>query len=343
MLDWIFTYAFLSFFLIGLGLYYILSITFKIEKGWIAITLFFGLILVIPFLSIMYGLRAGWGYLKHKNIEQFAIHDHYLVIRDYSIGRGGRNSYDRLYWIDLEKGEVVFKEKFKKPDVLSYSDKFIYFNSDKGIYILDITSGKTLERLSENDLESFLPEEYQELDSYEFDPKSLTIKLIDKKGREFEHSLSDFYPETTPPIASKGDFVQYENIYYENDFGRTKNFQLKGDKRKVLVDDKGKTIEPEQVFIAGKFLGTFEVDLKEKEEVTVVQSYETLDKDNYVLSVLNEKGKLLWKFQGKEADIWWGNSIYRIFPYQDELLFLIKDRLFSFQAQTGKLNWKMRI
>ena len=343
MLDWIFTYGIIFFFFLGAGFYYVLSIFLKIDKRWLSTVLFFSFVFIIPFFSIIIGSQAGYGYLQHNHISSLRTYKNYLIIRDYFVGRYGRGDFSRIYWIDLAEGKVVFKEKFKKSSFLSYSDQFIYFNTANGIYILDVNTGKTQERFSENDLESFLPKEYQKLDSYEFNPKDLTVNLIDKKGQSFEYSLSDFYPETNATIAFEADFVQHKNIQYESNRDKSRNYQLKGKKRRVLVDDKGKTIEPEQVFIAGKFLGTFTMGIEDKEKISVIQSFETLDKDHYVISVLDEKGKLLWKFQEKEAGIWWGNKVKFVFFYQDNLIFLIKDRLFSFQAQTGKLNWKKRI
>ncbi|MEM7110376.1 MAG: hypothetical protein AAF519_19265 [Bacteroidota bacterium] len=295
---------------------------------------------------IFFGIQSRSGYLAYQRIAYLGTHQKYLLIKDkvYFIGRDGEGE-PRFYWINMENGQVLFRKGIDRTNTsfLSYSEKFIHYKTKDEICVVDIETGDLVE-FSEDEVTTLLSNDNEGLYRYTFDPKNLTITLKDNKGKIYQDSLKALFPAATLPVTLDEDFTEHARIGDGYADLNAIFFKLQGGTRKILVDTDGKTLQPEQVFIAPMFMRTYEVGTDTTANITVIHSYETLEKATFIVSVLDETGNLLWEFTGSETDdLWSGSNAAFIFPYQDNLLFIIEDRLLSFHALTGKLNWKKRI
>lgn len=328
MLDFITSYIWI---LIPIGL---LSLAFLGNglKGKYVKPLIFFLGVLLPLLITILGNIYGYGYLRN-HISFVGKGGKYFTIQDYGMGKSGRNKSTRFYIIDLDKGKLHFKKRFKYLQGISYTHNHLYVKTKYNVYILQLETGKKLDKITKSQVSTSLPKTASKIQNYTFDALNLTFKVLDKKGLEYNLRLNEV--SQVQDNASKANiFERIENIHYTQ--VRNAPFRLKGDYRKILINENQKEINPKQIFISGKIIGYYP-----ESKSTIILSYETVDKEKFILSIVNDKGKVAWQTSAEDLDF--SGKVRYIFDYKDSLVGLIGNHLVSFDINTGKQHWLLKL
>ncbi|MEL6195751.1 MAG: hypothetical protein AAFQ77_01690 [Myxococcota bacterium] len=341
MLDWICTYGFWIPFVVGGGAFLVLALYVE-TRSRLAEVAIVSLATLAPLALMVWAFLAGYGYLHHDSITYLGAHGKYLTIKDTTDGRLGR--FSRVYWIDLNNGDVLLKRRFRSKIELSYSDAFVYLETDDALDVHDVETGRALAHFPERSFGSLLPSGGSTLHAANFDPKTLNVTVINKRGESFIYPFNTLFPKATPAVASEDDFREHAAAQSSKQvLSRSKAFRLEGSDRKELLDAAGRAFKPRRTFIGVESVETYSLDAALTSEITVIQSYESLEKDAFVLSVLDGRSELLWQFRGGQTSLHCGSSVGATFLHAGKLLVLVSNCLFSFNAVSGDRNWQRRI
>jgi hypothetical protein len=257
----------------------------------------------------------------------------------------------RMYIVNPNTGEKQFRNNIgSEGDILAEQNGLIFYDDYDSYFVLDPVTNKILKTYSWETLASLYPQTAPGISKIVFEngdngPETMLLNVQSKNGNHFyidpfSGRIADsvFYVAARKPkhfsnntgaIKIKGDSTGTKQIMVFVAKKGTDASQL------IISSDGNQVKDPEEkTFLFPRFLAAFH-----DEGVIVIQSYETTEKKNFILTGVSYNMKQLWQI--KESQLQSGDDeLMGCTKYKDNFIFNLGCHYYSINAKTGSVNWQ---
>ncbi len=325
-------------------------------------------ILVIPAIIFTFSYYAGsvYGFGYATNFKANLNNEKWLCFiteGTFKMHNRGRRSSDincRINVINPKTGERIYRKVLGdySEAIKLKGDTLLYKEGGSSFVLYDINKGAEIAHVSHWNLQDSFNEFSSGVDEIKYGKYSGTLEATAKNGKMYyiDPFLMKLYTENP----------KLDKAHYSNDDVRAETFDLKISKDNTvelnrkhdgvlfeLVDENKKIIIADDL-IEARIIG-HSWELKRY----LIESYETTEKDNFIISCFSYEGKLLWQLKQTALDAndfftkdnTSGSSRYAGYTstmdthqvVAENFVFTIQGFVFSVDINSGKLNWKTRL
>lgn len=310
-------------------------------------------------LSVLNNNRWGYGYLHENRLPYFGVSEQYVAVNDLHVNYGkGKTSYHhRLYLVDAQSGEVLFKKPLSGKNGakgLSLSNGQLLVKSGNKSQYFSL-KGASRKAFSKSQLKD-LPELKSGIYKYGYNANSNQVWAINKQGEKFFYNGTTMKREKERVTAAStgntfveipGQSKMYFSTTKKRRYYRHHPYycpvKLKGKIRRQLILENEQPVE--KFFVYGKICMYFS-----KAKVALIKSYATTDKKQFVLTAVNLQGEVLWQKTPLKLGVkdFFSKSKPRIpyitpAMYNGDFVILIGGYLHRIDPETGRMRWQTRL
>ncbi|MCU0447545.1 MAG: hypothetical protein MUE85_21820 [Microscillaceae bacterium] len=304
------------------------------------------------FLPILNG--AFWGYGLAVRFKDITTDKDWVCLLDERI-MGSEDSYYfyRIYILEKKTGKLLHRQSLSLDSdakLLGQKGQILFYQVHKNFVFWDIVNHTTLQTLNKESLPNIYPQLAAGVERIQYATQDSTLEVAAKTGKNYTIvpytlALLDKTQKTKKkPIAG---------VYYADDSRIYQNGSQYADKILEItampenykikqLTRNNQAINPPLTFLEGRFLA-----ISNDAKACIVLSYETTDKENFLLSGLSLEGKLLWQIKQSELPT---QDSYSQEPQLNvalmegkNLIFTVGGYVLSLNCLNGQLNWKVRL